>query len=183
MSAKISPSADGTKIIIGTATDDILQLDTVAKTITALGPYTFLGVIGGSAFSAGASSAQSLTTTKAKVLFQTEFLDSDNSFDNSRFTPKVAGWYQISFRVQIDLTTSYLTAQLWKNGALFRAGSYIEASGLGYPTSIFSDIVYMNGTTDYLEVQAASGSGRSTSSPSGSYYACTFSGFFVRPAP
>jgi hypothetical protein len=42
MTAKLSASADGTKVTIGTAAEDALQIDATAKTIKALAPYSFL---------------------------------------------------------------------------------------------------------------------------------------------
>lgn len=39
MTAKISASADGTKVNIGNAAEDALQIDSVAKTINAVAPY------------------------------------------------------------------------------------------------------------------------------------------------
>lgn len=40
MTAKFSASADGTKVNIGTAAEDALQIDSTAKIIKALAPYT-----------------------------------------------------------------------------------------------------------------------------------------------
>jgi hypothetical protein len=42
MTAKLTASADGTKVTIGTAAEDALQIDSTAKTIAALAPYSFL---------------------------------------------------------------------------------------------------------------------------------------------
>jgi hypothetical protein len=42
MTAKFSASADGSKVLIGTAAEDALQIDATAKTITGLTPYAFL---------------------------------------------------------------------------------------------------------------------------------------------
>ena len=39
MTAKFSASADGTKVTIGTAAEDALQIDATAKTIKAVSPY------------------------------------------------------------------------------------------------------------------------------------------------
>ena len=39
MTAKLTASADGTKVTIGTAAEDALQIDATAKTISALAPY------------------------------------------------------------------------------------------------------------------------------------------------
>ena len=47
MTAKLSASADGTKVTIGTAAEDALQIDAVAKTITAVAPYNIGGVPAG----------------------------------------------------------------------------------------------------------------------------------------
>jgi len=41
MTAKLSASADGTKVTIGTTAEDALQIDATAKTIKALAPYLF----------------------------------------------------------------------------------------------------------------------------------------------
>lgn len=174
--------------ISGTDGIDVAQIraadgDPVAIAISGAGVVSFPAtptVANGSAFSAGKTAAQALNTTVAKITFDVELLDSDDSFADSRFTPKVAGWYQINFKVRLDLATTYLAANLYKNNVLVRSGSYLEATGLAYPTAAFSDLIYMNGTTDYLEVKATSGINRSTSVGTDPYYGCTFSGFFVR---
>ena len=44
MTAKITASADGTKVTIGTAAEDALQIDATAKTIKAVAPYAFLSL-------------------------------------------------------------------------------------------------------------------------------------------
>jgi hypothetical protein len=45
MSAKITADATGTKVTIGTAAEDALQIDATAKTIKALAPYLLKGDI------------------------------------------------------------------------------------------------------------------------------------------
>lgn len=42
MTAKLTASADGTKVTIGNAAEDALQIDATAKIIAAVSPYTFL---------------------------------------------------------------------------------------------------------------------------------------------
>ena len=42
MTAKITASADGTKVNIGTAAEDALQIDATAKTIAGTATYSFL---------------------------------------------------------------------------------------------------------------------------------------------
>ena len=43
MTAKFSASADGTKVTIGTAAENALQIDATAKTINPITPYVFGG--------------------------------------------------------------------------------------------------------------------------------------------
>jgi hypothetical protein len=40
MTAKLTASADGSKVLIGTAAEDALEIDATAKTIKALSPYS-----------------------------------------------------------------------------------------------------------------------------------------------
>jgi microcystin-dependent protein len=47
MTAKLTASADGSKVIIGTAAEDALQIDEIDKTIKALAPYVMQGVPAG----------------------------------------------------------------------------------------------------------------------------------------
>jgi hypothetical protein len=42
MTAKLTASADGSKVLIGTAAEDALEIDATAKTIKALSPYTLV---------------------------------------------------------------------------------------------------------------------------------------------
>jgi len=42
MTAKLTASADGSKVLIGTAAEDALEIDSVAKTVKALSPYSLL---------------------------------------------------------------------------------------------------------------------------------------------
>lgn len=42
MTAKITADASGTKVTIGTAAEDALEIDATAKTVKALAPYSFL---------------------------------------------------------------------------------------------------------------------------------------------
>lgn len=124
--------------------------------------YLASGVAGtGPAFSAFVNTNQSITTsTWTKAQFNSEEFDTNSNFDattNYRFTPSIAGYYQISW--SLDLTSGGSAAfrsMLYKNGALYKYGQFvqnttsIQTRGL----SLGSMVVYMNGTTDYLEVYA-----------------------------
>ena len=105
-----------------------------------------------------ASTNQSITpVTYVKVQLNAEEVDSHGEFDsttNFRWTPLVPGWYLINFRINgsgTSATTVY--AALYKNGALINYGNYAAAvAGEGVSTG--AELVYMNGSTDYLELYA-----------------------------
>ena len=104
------------------------------------------------AFSAYAASNQTLTSSvTTKVVYGTEEFDTNNNFASSTFTPTVAGYYQINTGMQVGYTTLVrFNIQLWKNGALYKRlvdfNSYTGNSVCG------SSIVYLNGSTDYIEI-------------------------------
>lgn len=104
------------------------------------------------AFSAYQSSAQTVTlNVQTKVLFQTEEFDTNSNYDtsNSRFTPTVAGYYQVNAGVNVATTATTIALTVYKNGAAFkRMQSTASATGQCNGTSL----VYMNGSTDYIEI-------------------------------
>lgn len=110
------------------------------------------------AFSAYLSASQSVTSTVVtKIAFNTKEFDTASCFDattNYRFTPTVAGYYQVNIVLLCNATTSSLNlTSLYKNGAQFKtADNRPSTSGGVNITNTISVIVSMNGTTDYLEV-------------------------------
>jgi hypothetical protein len=116
------------------------------------------GVAGnGPAFSAFLASAQSVTAlTFTKIQCATEEFDTNSNYDpttNYRFTPTVAGYYQVSAALGATGTINAQLVQvlIYKNGSSFKKGSLIITSGTGALASSVSALVYCNGTTDYLE--------------------------------
>lgn len=133
------------------------------------------------AFSAYNTSAQTISnSTWTKYQCPVEEYDTASCFDTSnyRFTPTVAGYYQINWMVQVtnSVGTLFLTS-LYKNGASFKRGDAITG---GSYSAGGSALVYMNGSTDYVEayVYQASGGNRDTDTgPS-----CFFQGCLLRGA-
>ena len=111
----------------------------------------------GPAFYAHITTTQTLvSSTWTKITFQTELFDTDNCFDNStnyRFTPTKAGYYFAQVRHYFDYTStapSVLGSAIYKNGT--EVSSSVQVSVGGYGTTPGSkDLIYMNGSTDYLE--------------------------------
>jgi hypothetical protein len=138
---------------------------------------------GGPAFSAYQSSAQTISAgTTTKIQLQTEEFDTANCFDsttNYRFTPNVAGYYQVSFAVRTDAgTISALHAAVFKNGAGAKSAQFTNTALAAFMGSA-SALIFLNGTTDYIELHTYSGhSVALLASAAGTY----FQAVLVRPA-
>jgi hypothetical protein len=120
-------------------------------------------MVNGPAFSAYPSSAQTLSSnTMTKILFQTEEFDTNNNFASSRFTPTVAGYYQVQGHIQgYDVYCAGVVA-IYKNGSVYKYGSY-NANATGASQSSMSCLVYCNGSTDYIEFYCAVVTGQNLS--------------------
>jgi hypothetical protein len=133
----------------------------------------------GPAFSAYQSSAQTLSSaTQTKVQFQTEEFDTNSNFDsttNYRFTPTVAGYYQINGAVGVGATPTQVVTTIYKNGSGYKGGANIPTC---YNTTV-SSIVYLNGSTDYVELYCYFGVGQAMSATISTTY---FNGAMVRSA-
>jgi hypothetical protein len=112
---------------------------------------------GGPAFSAYVSTSQSIgAATWTKIAFATEEFDTANCFDsttNQRFTPNIAGYYQVNAQVQPNDFYTGVAIAIYKNGSLFKYGNFYLASSTG--GSVVSTLISFNGTTDYIECYAA----------------------------
>jgi hypothetical protein len=103
----------------------------------------------GPAFSATMSANQSVTSsTYTKVVFNTEDFDTNSNYDTTtyRFTPTVAGYYQITGSVYPNTTITAINSAIYKNGSNFKAFSGTTSS------ASVSALIYFNGSTDYVEL-------------------------------
>jgi hypothetical protein len=121
----------------------------------------------GPAFRAYASSTTAIPNGVAtKVNLATEDFDTGSYFASSRFTPLVAGYYMITGSVDFISATTGVLAIVFKNGSQSSLG------GIGDRSSQVSDLVYLNGTTDYVELfafQSSVASKNLASNVSGTY--------------
>jgi hypothetical protein len=87
-----------------------------------------------------------------KVTFDVELFDTNNNFASSRFSPTAAGYYQLNYSVNYlgNATPNYGVISCYKNGAEYSRSTAVTG------TSVYnlagSTLVYLNGTTDYVEV-------------------------------
>ena len=157
----IQGNASGTGVFTitspATNTDRTLTLPDEAGTVlTTATP----GVpVNGPAFSAYQSSAQTLSaTTYTKILFQsTDFDTTGGMYASSRFTPTIAGYYQVNTAVNWGTVISRGIVQVYKNAANFKTLSDFQNSSSNAQGG--GCLVYCNGSTDYVEIYAWSGAG------------------------
>jgi hypothetical protein len=108
----------------------------------------------GPAFSAYSASGTAMTNvTYVKVTFDTERFDTNNNYASSRFTPTVAGYYQINCHLVYLATVSvnHVVLALYKNGAVETYTNFITSTTNGSSINL-SYIISMNGSTDYIEM-------------------------------
>ena len=105
------------------------------------------GVAGnGPTFSAYQGSSQTLSSaTFTKITLDTEEWDTNNNFASSRFTPTVAGYYQVNAAISNN-TGTQTVAYIYKNGGQYKQG--INTTSF---SATASALVYLNGSTDYVE--------------------------------
>lgn len=131
----------------------VLDLPATSGTIAVTSQIPSAGT--GPAFNAYPSSQQSVSTnTWTKVNLQTEYFDTNSNFASSRFTPTVAGYYQINGTVAIEHydNTSFLQCAVYKNGANFVRGASSKGDQNEFAACNVSTVVSLNGSTDYVEL-------------------------------
>lgn len=152
------------------------------------------GLVTGStapAFSAYVSTAtQTLTANAfAKILCQTEEYDTASAYDNTtnyRFQPTIPGYYHITGCVTATAATSLtqVISAIYKNGSEFKRGGGPFQNAVTPPTmsAPVSALVYLNGSTDYVELWGyASGTGTLSAVGNNAAY-CYFQGYLARSA-
>ena len=132
----------------------------------------------GPAFSAVPSGSQSLTGgVNTKFNYATEQWDTASCYDtsNSRFTPNVAGYYQITGKIRSNGLCNQAVS-IYKNGSVLYTGVGGDNDMFG---TIVTGLVYLNGSTDYVEIYGYFSSSLSTTTATADLY---FQGFLARAA-
>lgn len=180
MASSINASVSGAGGLISTAdASGILQLQAGGTTIATISSTGLQQNVGAPAFSAYQNSAQTLSgSTITKITFDTEEFDTNSNFASSRFTPTIAGYYQVAGGIQVNAAACVISLFLYKNGSLYKFLVTSNNSNLSgaYGTSL----VYLNGSTDYVEIYASVSIGQAlnVNGTAGSY----FNGAMVRSA-
>jgi hypothetical protein len=152
-------------LVVGTGADTFAKLTVgtdghtlVAKSSEATGlAWEAPAAASGPAFRAFRNTSQQSfnQNTWTKVQLNGESFDTDSCFDSStnyRFTPTKAGYYQYNSRLWISKTGQSLSqSAIYKNGAQESTAYSWTNTGTGFILG-GSDLLYMNGTTDYVEL-------------------------------
>jgi hypothetical protein len=150
----IQPDNSGSLVLQTNNGTTALTISTAQNVAFAKG-FT-VGATASPAFSAYLGSNQSITSgVFTKIQFNTEAFDTNSNYDNAtnyRFTPTVAGYYQINGKFASTVNTTLLVITMYKNGSEFiRGGDNRVSQNAGSSVSV-NALVYCNGTTDYLEL-------------------------------
>lgn len=140
------------------------------------------GVAGtGPAFSYYQSVSQSMTANvQTKITYtSSEFDTTGGMFSSSRFTPTIAGYYQITAKVApVSTIAAWSNCTIYKNGSKYKSGfSTSTSASVDSPT--VTALVYCNGSTDYIEIYCIQNQSQNTSTGSSEAY---FQGVLVRAA-
>jgi len=119
------------------------------------------------AFSAKLGTNQSFSSsTFTKIQYNTEDFDTNSNYDNAtnyRFTPTVAGYYQVNASVRFNYTGSAgdnIQIHIYKNNSHWDCQARLNSTG-NYGNISISSLVYCNGSTDYIEIYGYSTHGSS----------------------
>jgi hypothetical protein len=138
------------------------------------------------AFSAYPNTAQNINNaTFTKVAVSAENFDTNNCYDsttNYRFTPTVAGYYQVSASISLQAaSTGIFNCIIYKNASSILGGQVPFYNSV-FITSAVNGLVYMNGTSDYIEVYVYQTSGGTCAILTGRPDLNNFSSALVRSA-
>jgi hypothetical protein len=145
-------------------------------------PQAGLGtnVVGnGPTFSYYQSSSQTISSnTVTKLTFTSSDWDTTSGmFASSRFTPTVAGYYQVSGAAAFNAAYSTALIYIYKNGANYKRFTNTSASTVSSLNG--SALVYCNGSTDYIELYILASIGQALANDSTATY---FQAAMVRSA-
>ena len=113
----------------------------------------------GPAFYANSATDQNISqNTWTKLTFGTEQFDTDSCFASSTFTPNKAGYYQVNagayFQPDPIDTSTFLG--IYVNGTRYQYMS-VKRKTQSSEQFMGTSLVYLNGTTDYIEIYALMG--------------------------
>ena len=147
--------------------------------------YAGKGIGGIPLFRASASTTQTISNnTTTKVAFDTVVYDTNSNYNTStyRWTPNIAGYYEITIDLVFNGVASGVFAPLLEKNGSSIAAYDVANFGANYPSGMLTYIVYMNGTTDYVEAFIYQNSGSNGTTLGARPDSMWFQGTMVRGA-
>lgn len=151
--------ADGTNFIASTA----ILPNASGNICLNLGGGTTNGTPKFRAFRSAAQSIADMTYTKVQLNNAT--FDTNSYFDtatNYRFLPLIAGYYQINVSCGLEfpglVTPLDMAIAIYKNGTIYAGSGVTDQAALASSVLNTSDVVFLNGSTDYVELYIYQGS-------------------------
>lgn len=120
----------------------------------ATGSTGATGTIGNTvSFNAYATTIQTITNTPVVVNLDASLFDTNNFLNPTthRIQPTIGGYYQFNGSVRLTVPKEDLLCSIRKNGTLNLTGSQVSGGAIAYESNV-SGVLYMNGTTDYVEL-------------------------------
>jgi hypothetical protein len=124
---------------------------------------------------------QSISNNTDTILaFNREALDTDNAYNstNYRFVPQVQGYYKIGVRITSQGIGNGQSLNIVKNGSTTVTEYQVNAAASTTNSQINEALVFMNGSSDYVDARTYQSSG-SSKDYYGADYNCQFYGFRV----
>lgn len=151
--------------------------------ISKINPNSLGGVPCFSAYTSISTSVA--TSTWTKLQNNNKEFDTAGAYDNAtnyRFQPSVAGYYVVDGAWANNAASSVSSVSVYKNGSAYKTGTQILNTTV-VAQAYVSALVYLNGSTDYVELYGYQSSGGTVSAYTGSQPAYGyFQGYMVRAA-
>lgn len=160
-SGSLALQAGGTTIATISSTGLTMNSGSIVQASTAAPTFSYYQ-----------SSNQTLSSgTLTKITFTTsEWDNTSGMYSSSRFTPTIAGYYQINAGVAAGVSAGNNYVTVYKNGALYKLGNQGGTAG----NNTVSVLIYLNGSTDYAEIYASFATGQVTYANSAyTYFQCS----------
>ena len=132
----------------------------------------------------GSASLSLSTATNTLMATDTKEYDTANAFNTStyQFNPQVAGYYFVQACLGMGGSTGFnYIIQFYKNGSSYKIGSQQANNPSGGTVVQGACLVYLNGSTDYVQAYATQGSGATQGTGTG-LLQYRFEGFLIRNA-
>ena len=110
-----------------------------------------------SAYMTNGSLNQTTTSGVAtKIKIDTKEFDTSTAYDattNYRFTPQVAGYYQINGQFKAaGSAITYANIYIYRNNSLWHEGTAFGFTQTAQSNCAVSSLMYLNGSTDFIEL-------------------------------